>query len=89
MDQVFGTIHSQSAQPVAGARVFIVSGTAPYPEIAAVTGPDGAFHLPVQAPGRYEVRCVADGCAPATLTVDVPSPTSGSGVELTVAPATP
>ena len=87
MDQISGTVRDQAANPVAGARVFIVRGTAPYPEIATITGLDGAFHLPVQAPGRYEVRCMADGCAPATATADVCLTSADSRVELTLAPA--
>ena len=50
-----GTVSSPEGEPVSGTRVAIVSGTAPYPEIAPETDDDGHFRLSGIEPGTYEV----------------------------------
>ena len=50
-----GTVTDASGGPGFGFRVLIVSGTAPYPEIASLTDEEGFYRLGSISPGTYEV----------------------------------
>ncbi len=50
-----GTVTDPSGHPVAGATVLIASAPVPVPDIAALTGADGAFSIAVPAPGAYRL----------------------------------
>ncbi len=53
--EIEGTITGPDGEPVAGMRVFIVSGTAPFPEIAPEPDEKGHYRLSGIAPGTYKV----------------------------------
>ena len=53
--EIEGTVTGPDDEPVAGMRVFIVRGTAPFPEIAPETDENGHYRLSSVAPGTYEV----------------------------------
>jgi protocatechuate 3,4-dioxygenase beta subunit len=65
MPLLSGTVHDPEGRPVAGARVLFTSAPAALPDIAALTGKDGAFTLSAPQPGPYELAVHADGFAPA------------------------
>ena len=71
MALVSGTVRDARGGPVEGARVYFASGPAPLPDIAALTGADGAFTLSAPAPGSYEVECAAEGESTQRATVEV------------------
>lgn len=52
---ITGSVSDPAGQNVEGARVAIISGTAAFPEIAAITGPDGSYQLGSLSAGTYEV----------------------------------
>ena len=57
-----GAVHDQQSLPLAGARVYFLSGPVPLPDVAAMTGPDGGFTLTAPVPGTYTIQCtLADG----------------------------
>ena len=58
---------------VADARVYIVDGPGSFSDIAALTDPQGRFSLTAPQEGSYKVTCVAEGFAPATVTVEIPA----------------
>ena len=58
-------------RPVVGARVFFRSGPTDRPDIAAMSGSDGAFVLSAPVAGAYEIDAAADGFEPSTATVHV------------------
>lgn len=68
---VSGVVRDASGRPVADARVFFSAGPEPFPDIAALTGPEGAFALSAPSGGTYEVTCAADAYPPASLAVAV------------------
>jgi hypothetical protein len=57
--------------PVAGARVYFVSGPGSFPEIAALTDGNGSATLSAPTPGAYEIQVVADGFVPRTVALTV------------------
>ena len=57
---ITGRVTDAAGQSVEGARVAIVSGTAAFPEIAAITGPDGSYQLGSLSAGTYEVAAHND-----------------------------
>ncbi|MEP6649760.1 MAG: carboxypeptidase-like regulatory domain-containing protein [Lapillicoccus sp.] len=57
--------------PVALARVMVEKAPAPVPDIAGLTGEDGAFSIGTVGPGRYVVAVHADGYVPARADVIV------------------
>lgn len=71
---VSGTVTDPSGKPVPSAAVSYVRGPVPLPEIAALTGDDGAFSLTAPVPGRYEVQVNAEGHRPAVRSFEVESP---------------
>jgi hypothetical protein len=50
-----GTVTDPSGRPVVGATVLIAASPIPVPDIAALTGADGAFSIAVPAPGAYRL----------------------------------
>jgi len=61
---ITGTVVDADGGAISGATVAIVSGTQPFPEIAAVTAADGTFQLGGLHPGTYVLRArrgTADG----------------------------
>ncbi len=50
-----GTVTDESGAPVPGIRVFIVSGTAPFPEIAPTTDEEGHYRIGSVPPGTFDV----------------------------------
>lgn len=57
--------------PVTSARVMVETAPAPMPDLAGLTGDDGAFTLGTAGPGRYVVAVYADGYRPARAEVTV------------------
>ncbi len=55
-----GVVKDSDGQPMLGIRLGIVSGTAPFPEIAPVTDEDGVYKFPAIPPGTFYVA-VHDG----------------------------
>jgi protocatechuate 3,4-dioxygenase beta subunit len=66
-------VRDAAGAPVAGARVTATraEGATVHPLIEPVTDADGRLGLPGLAPGRYTIRVVAPGLAPATTDVEV------------------
>jgi hypothetical protein len=52
---------NESGEPIAGASVAFVKGPVALPDIAQLTGPDGAFSLGAPAPGDYRLGVHAPG----------------------------
>ena len=50
-----GVVKDSDGQPMLGIRLGIVSGTAPFPEIAPVTDEDGVYRFPGIPPGAFSV----------------------------------
>ncbi|HSK25376.1 MAG TPA: carboxypeptidase-like regulatory domain-containing protein [Jiangellales bacterium] len=75
-DVVSGVVRDRGGRPLAGVRVFFTSSPVPVPDVATVTGADGAFQLTAPAPGEYEVRCVLPDGRGRAVAVRV---TAGSG----------
>jgi hypothetical protein len=55
--------------PLAGARVYFVSGPGAFPDIAALTDDDGAVLLAAPTPGTYGLQAAADGYATETAEI--------------------
>jgi hypothetical protein len=68
-----GTAVDDDGAPVAEARVVVLDGPAPMPDVALLTGPDGSFVLGTPAPGTYRLAVHADGFDSVEATVDVQS----------------
>jgi protocatechuate 3,4-dioxygenase beta subunit len=67
---ISGTVRNDAGRPVENARVYLVSGPASFPDIAALTDPDGRFSLSTPTPGQYSIACEADaGSGLVTVTV--------------------
>ncbi len=50
-----GVVKDADSSPVLGMRLGIVSGTAPFPEIAPVTNEDGVYRFPAIPPGAFSI----------------------------------
>jgi carboxypeptidase family protein len=59
-----GMVQDEDGQVLAGARVHFTASPVPLPDIATLTGADGAFALGVPAVGDYELGVDADGFEP-------------------------
>ena len=53
---IFGRVTNQEDRPIPEARVGVVEGTAPYPEIIALTDGNGEFELEGISPGNFKVE---------------------------------
>ena len=80
---ISGRVLDAEGKPVAGARVFFARGPGPLPDVAAVTGDDGAFALSAPHAGTYHVQSVTDGERARTVEVHVDA---GEHVTLDIAP---
>jgi hypothetical protein len=69
-----GTVRDAEGAPIAGARVFYKDAPIPVPDVAILTDERGRFALGAPAEGDYELRCVADGFAPAIVATSVGQP---------------
>ena len=69
---IHGTVRDASGLPVPQARAYFLSGPGPFPDIAAVTDPHGAFTLSAPSRGSYRIECAADGFAPEVTPIDLP-----------------
>jgi hypothetical protein len=78
---ISGIVRSGTGQPVAGARVFIVSSPVPVPDVALLTDSNGRFSLTAPAPGAYVIGCSSDKFGTASVTVNVPN---GQNVEVEI-----
>jgi hypothetical protein len=66
-----GRVVDAAGAPVPMASVYFVEGPVPLPDIAALTGPDGAFRLSVPGAGAYTLGVRGDGYTPAAVAVEV------------------
>ena len=57
---ISGTVRDPTGRPVPRARVYFTVGPGPFPDVATVTGDDGAFTLSAPTEGRYTIECAAD-----------------------------
>lgn len=57
-----GQVLGPDGRPAAQARVYFVDGPVPLPDIAMLTGDDGAFRLAVPVSGVYRIGISAEGC---------------------------
>ena len=64
---ISGRVLTADGAPIAGARVYFVSGPGSFPDVAALTNDDGAFTLSAPTPGTYEIQGAADGFASRTV----------------------
>jgi hypothetical protein len=65
-----GVVVDPTGRPVADARVALASSPVEVPDVAGLTGEDGAFSLAVPVPGVYRVAAFADQ-GRAEVTTDV------------------
>lgn len=73
-----GLVLDDAGHPIPGARVGFAEGPVPLPDIAAVTGPDGVFHLSAPVLGRYSIVCTSPDGARMDQSVDVQSGTEAT-----------
>jgi hypothetical protein len=58
---ITGVVTDEQGRPLAEATVALGDAPVPVPDIAALTGPDGAFALAAPVPGSYTVVAAAPG----------------------------
>ena len=80
MTTISGTVVDAVGKPVRGARVYIAKAPGPVPDVAALTGADGAFALGAGRAGAYEIACSTDSLGAASASVEVAA--QGATVEL-------
>ena len=68
---ISGVVRDQTGKPVESARVYFTGGPEPFPDVAALTGPDGRFVLSAPSEGTYTLESSGEGTARASATVDV------------------
>ena len=81
-----GEVRDSDGKAVLGARVYFSGGPGNYPDIAALTGPDGRFTLSAPIQGTYTIECDADGFQKKRVTATV----TGAGtkeIRIELAPA--
>lgn len=67
---ISGRVLDPMGAPVSGASVFFVEGPTSLPDVAQITGEDGAFSLSAPVAGRYRLGA-RSGDAQGDLDVDV------------------
>jgi hypothetical protein len=73
---VTGRVVDEQGHPLAGVAV-LVDGPVPLPDVAQLTGADGAFTVTAPVPGRYRVGFRAAGRVPAAREIDVDDTSAG------------
>lgn len=73
MPIVSGRVVDREGRPVAGARVFFSRGPAAFPDVALMTGEDGAYTMAAPSAGEYEITTISDEHGSAKATVNVTS----------------
>jgi Carboxypeptidase regulatory-like domain len=73
LSTIAGQVLNAQGQPVAGARVFIVSAPGAVPDVALLSDGQGRFTLPAPLPGRYELGAHGDAGGSARVTAVVTS----------------
>ncbi len=68
---IAGKITNRLGQPVVDARVRIVEGSAPFPEIVALTDDNGEYELEGISQGTYEVEVTKEGFNTQSKSVEV------------------
>ena len=66
-----GRVLDPAGHPVAHARVLVLAGPGPVPDIAQLTAADGRFALPAPRAGRYRLAAHAAGFVPVESSVEV------------------
>lgn len=79
---VSGVVRDNRGEAVTDARLFIVAGPEPWPDVAALSDEAGRFSLSVLSTGTYKLQCVADGFAPWETVVDVQEAGAALEIEL-------
>ena len=59
--RIAGTVLSATGQPVAQARVFVLTAPGSVPDVALLTDAGGRFQLSAPRPGTYEIGAATDG----------------------------
>ncbi|MGV9747585.1 hypothetical protein ACWDTG_22170 [Rhodococcus zopfii] len=72
--------------PVPFARVVVVTGPGPMPEIAILSGPDGSFTVGTPYPGRYLLAVHADEHRPTRIDVTLAEVSSVADVVAVLEP---
>ena len=70
MGVIAGVVRDEDGNAVEGARVYILEGPGPVPDVALITGADGRFTLGAPVAGRYTIEASAEGWGPVRATVD-------------------
>ena len=78
--RISGAVVDEQGRPVHGARVYVVQGPVPVPDIAAVTDPGGRFDLAAPVPGAYTVGWAGESGTAGSAEVEV----GGEGAEVTL-----
>lgn len=81
-----GRVVDAAGAPVPMASVYFVEGPVALPDIAALTGPDGAFRLSAPGAGAYTLGVRSDGHKPATATVEVGGARPVAAVDVVLMP---
>jgi hypothetical protein len=70
---ISGVVRASDGQPIAGARVFFVSGPGSFPDVAALTDSEGRFTLSAPSLGAYQIEAAADGFSTIRNAIEVRS----------------
>ena len=85
MATIRGRVVDNGGAPVAQAAVYVVQAPQPLPDIAQLTGEDGAFEVEAPSPGAYTIGARSDTAGDGRTDVAV---TSGDvSVTITLTPA--
>lgn len=83
---VTGVVRDPAGRPVPDARVYLVEGPGPFPDIAALTGDDGRFTLSVSVPGTYTVQCRSPDERVSGTTVEVGAESGPAHADIRIPP---
>jgi cephalosporin hydroxylase len=61
MSVIFGRVTDKNKIPIVNAKVRIIEGTAPYPEIIALTDEHGEYDIDYISAGRFTVSVEKEG----------------------------
>jgi carboxypeptidase family protein len=68
--EITGIVVDAAGEPLVEARVYVLHGPGPVPDIAALTDSGGRFTMPLPAAGTYELGAMA-GEVQGSVLVDV------------------